>query len=377
MSCGAQTGASIEGKIKMSADWKPVLYLVDAKHFNELASDYRGLAVDSAAIQFDGTFKFKSRVGLQQPTLFLLTMQPKTSRFPNHLIDEDPASANYMPLVIGPEDKISINADAAAFHSSFSVVAPSVAQQTMMSLRDIRMAAFEAYVNTSSDDEENDTLLLEREKHFMEYAQQLMQFADTTSSLHAALVAIRWISPSGDYERMPEFIHRQCQKWQATYPEELFVKELCSMAGDGQLPVMVGDAMPDFQLPMANGDTAALSTLLGKKLTIVDIWASWCAPCRKENRAYLAPLYATYKEKGLEIIGYAIDAEEDSWKKAIAKDQAVWLHASHLTGDSTPFMDALRISTIPANFILDAEGKVVAKNVYGEELVAVVGRYLE
>lgn len=200
----------------------------------------------------------------------------------------------------------------------------------------------------------------------------MMRFADTTTSIEAAMVAIRWISPNGDFERVPEFIKGQCQKWQRNAPENPMTGQLCHVANKNTLPVMVGDVMPDFSLPLINGDTIMLSKLLGQRLTIVDIWASWCAPCRKENRMVLTPLWSAYKEKGLQIIGYSIDNNASSWKSAVLKDGATWSHASHLTGDATPFLEALRISTIPANFILDAEGKIIAKNLNGESLIGFV-----
>jgi thiol-disulfide isomerase/thioredoxin len=130
---------------------------------------------------------------------------------------------------------------------------------------------------------------------------------------------------------------------------------------------------------MLAGDTLRLQQLLPKgKLTILDLWASWCAPCRRENREVLVPLWDKYHSMGLEIVGYALDASVGAWKKAIATDGASrWPHASHLRGDDAPLMELLRIQTIPANFLLDVEGKVVAKNLHGEELVKFVQKYLE
>jgi peroxiredoxin len=376
-SCRAQEQSPISGRIKLSETWKPVVYLIQPRHFQEVVADYLGAIIDSAAIRPDGSFAFAHLASDDHPTLYVLCIQPTGSRFANHLMDESPQTANYIPIVLYPNELIKINARADDFHASFVIGNPTKDNQSILSLRDLRLAAFEDYMRKSAGDEDNDTLLTEREKDHMDYVGHLMDFADSTSWLHAALVSIRWISPSGDYERMPEFIYRQCQRWSKDHGDEVFVKELCVLAGDDRMPVMIGDEMPDFPMPLVTGDTVALRMLYGKELTIMDVWASWCAPCRKENRVFLAPLYATYKDQGLEIIGYSIDNDGESWKKAITKDQAVWLHASHLTGDSTPFMDALRISTIPANFILDAQGKVVAKNVYGEELQKFVRAYLE
>jgi thiol-disulfide isomerase/thioredoxin len=85
-------------------------------------------------------------------------------------------------------------------------------------------------------------------------------------------------------------------------------------AARDKLPVMTGDKMPDLQLPLVNGDTLPLFSLLGKKLTLVDVWASWCAPCRKESKEELLPLWNRYRDKGFQIIGYSIDANEGPLK---------------------------------------------------------------
>jgi len=221
----------------------------------------------------------------------------------------------------------------------------------------------------------DENTLLEQEEAVGQFRLPLMQFADTTSAVWAALVATRWVSPQQDYERVPEFLHGQCQRWTNDRAAAHHVFVLCEKAN--KLPVLIGQVIPDFPFPMSSGDTVSLKSLLGKKLTILDIWASWCVPCRRENQQVLAPLWTAYREKGLQIIGYSIDSSEGAWRNAITKDGAVWPHASHLTGDETPFMDALRIATIPANFILDGNGKVVAKNLHGAELKAFVEEFLK
>jgi thiol-disulfide isomerase/thioredoxin len=129
-------------------------------------------------------------------------------------------------------------------------------------------------------------------------------------------------------------------------------------------------------MPMMNGDTVMLHTLFGKKLTMIDLWASWCAPCRHENRNTLVPLWDKYHNNGFQIVGYALDASEKGWKNAIEKDGAIrWPHASHLKGDESPLFELLKISTIPANYLVDEKGIIVAKNIHGDELQKWVKEY--
>lgn len=377
-SCKAQPQNPISGQIEMAPDWKPMVYLVQPRHFNEIAADYLGLVIDSAAIEKDGSFHFTKVLPLQaEPQLMNLVVQRSSARFANHLEDPLKGAVNYHHVVLQQGTTLKVKAKVNAFQYSFNVEHPSPDQRALSALNDIQKAALEEYLAVSASDVENDTLLLEREKNFMAYAGHLMNFADTTSSMNAALIAIRWISPAGDYERMPEFVQRQCSKWIIVQPDHPLVKELCAMSREDIMPVMVGNNIPDYILPLASGDSMSLHNLLGSKLTLLDIWASWCAPCRKENRTILVPLWDQYKDKGLQIVGYSIDSDRDSWQKAIAKDLAAWPQASHLSGDETPFLKSLRITTIPANYLLDANGKVIAKNVYGEDLRNLVTEYLK
>jgi thiol-disulfide isomerase/thioredoxin len=374
--CKAQPQNQITGQIKQHPDWKPVVYLIQPRHFPEIAADYLGQVIDSASISKDGTFSFKSIPVLQQNLLLELAVQKVNNRFANHLMDTIPAESNYMPLVLTKGEPIKIKADASAFQQSLVFSSPSIENKTLLSLRDARLAAFEKF-KAALPAAEEDSLLIEKENIYQQYAKTLMDFADTTISLKAAMVAIRWISPSGDFERMPEFIAGQCQKWSGREPEDPFTKELCALAVKNKLPAMLGDVMPEFLLPLVTGDTVKLSSLLGKKLTLVDFWASWCAPCRKEIREELIPLWKTYHDQGFQIVAYSLDASQSAWVNAIKKDGSTWTQASHLTGDSTPFMQALRITTIPANYILDAKGKIVAKNVHGQELEELVRQHMQ
>ncbi len=229
----------------------------------------------------------------------------------------------------------------------------------------------------ASADHSDEANLLEREAAVQRFRQPLMAFADSCAYFWPAMEATRWVSPESDYERVPEFMFRQCEQWNAKFPENQWVQQLCKAGSREKLPVLIGDMIPDFPLPMAAGDTVMLHTLLGSRLTMLDIWASWCAPCRRENKEVLAPLWTANKARGLQILGYSIDSSPAAWKAAIVKDGAIWLQASHLSGDATPFLETLRITTIPANFILDAQGKVLAKNLHGDSLKAFVADYLK
>lgn len=111
------------------------------------------------------------------------------------------------------------------------------------------------------------------------------------------------------------------------------------------------------------------------KVTIVDFWASWCGPCRIENPNVVA-IYQEFHSKGLNIVGVSLDKDAAKWKEAIAKDKLIWIQVSHLKFWDEPIAAQYEVQSIPATFILDASGKVVAKNLRGEELRAKIKELL-
>lgn len=124
----------------------------------------------------------------------------------------------------------------------------------------------------------------------------------------------------------------------------------------------------DFSAPNPDGKRVSLKQCLGK-VTIVDFWASWCGPCRAEN-PNVVKIYNEFHSKGLNIIGVSLDKDAEKWKEAIAKDKLTWTHVSNLKFWDEPIAAQYNVQSIPATFILDATGKVVAKDLRGNELKA-------
>jgi peroxiredoxin len=117
---------------------------------------------------------------------------------------------------------------------------------------------------------------------------------------------------------------------------------------------------PDFSIADTSGKTLKLSDLRGKYV-LVDFWASWCAPCRKEN-PNVVNAYRKYHDKGFDIVGVSLDTKKASWLKAINMDNLTWYHVSDLKGWQSALVKEFGITVVPTNFLLDKNGKVVAKN---------------
>lgn len=137
------------------------------------------------------------------------------------------------------------------------------------------------------------------------------------------------------------------------------------------LALKVNASAPEFEGPTPDGSSLKLSENLGSKATIIDFWAAWCKPCRAAN-PHLKELYSQYHEKGLNIIGVSLDSKKADWLKAIEDDGLPWLQVSYLQQFDGPIATEYNIKAIPSAFILDANGKIVAKDVRGEELESVL-----
>lgn len=136
---------------------------------------------------------------------------------------------------------------------------------------------------------------------------------------------------------------------------------------DAAKTTAVGSIAPDFTLNDINGKPVSLAAYKGK-YTLVDFWASWCGPCRQENPT-VVKAYNTYKSKGFDILGVSLDEKKDKWEQAIKQDKLTWTHVSDLKGWESDVAALYGIKAIPMNYLLDKEGKIIARSLRGEDLI--------
>jgi peroxiredoxin len=128
----------------------------------------------------------------------------------------------------------------------------------------------------------------------------------------------------------------------------------------------VGKQAPELSLPDINGNEIKLSSYKGKYV-LVDFWASWCLPCRKEN-PNVVHAYNKYKDKNFTIFGVSLDKEKEDWLEAIQRDKLSWTHVSDLQEWKSVAVSAYGVSAIPFNVLVDPGGTVIAQSLRGTEL---------
>ncbi len=177
----------------------------------------------------------------------------------------------------------------------------------------------------------------------------------------AAVLGTQLLDPNADFP----FLEEIANKFENVLPNSMFTKELVTKV-NGMRKLAIGQPAPDIQLENPEGKVVPLSSLKGKYV-MIDFWAAWCKPCRAENPNVVA-LYNKYKDKGFEVYGVSLDRKKDDWVKAIAQDGLEWTHVSDLQYFNSQAAQLYNIQAIPATYLLDKEGKIIAKNLRGLSL---------
>jgi len=197
----------------------------------------------------------------------------------------------------------------------------------------------------------------------------ILKFAmDNTSSL-ASFYAINSLNP-GDYEQeMLAYAEKIKSNFNKNEAVTEFLVRMAKLRS-----VQVGQPAPDFTMPTIDGKTITLSSLKGKYV-MLDFWASWCQPCRQEN-PNVVKAYNKYKSRNFTIVGISLDKDAAAWKQAVIQDGLTWTHGSELNDFESTTVRAYQVDQIPASFILDPQGKIIAKNLHGEELDSFLNKTL-
>lgn len=192
-------------------------------------------------------------------------------------------------------------------------------------------------------------------------AEKVKEMITSMGDSFASLAAIGLLNPKNDFPFIDELI----TKLNANYPGTSSIMQMKQQL-DEMRALSVGQVAPDFELPDPNGKMVKLSDLRGKYV-LIDFWAAWCKPCRQEN-PNVVRLYNQYKDKGFEVFGVSLDRTKEDWVKAIADDQLTWTHVSDLKYFNSAAAELYKIEAIPATYMIDPDGKIIARDLRGPSL---------
>lgn len=286
-----------------------------------------------------------------------------------------------IPITLSPKEKIKVNGSYTNFERLVDIKGAKwgpVVSEYMRIFNDFAIQQM-ALVNDSKLTED------QKMQEFLKLRKPLDEFARKQMlndlSNPANIVLTTSMTPAMGFEQWDpsnlEVLKSVSKAFQKKYPSSPITRSMAAQvqqieAGynqfkNGGIPVELSTSAPDISLPNPEGKILQLSALKGK-VVLIDFWASWCGPCRRENPNVVA-LYTKYKDKGFTVFSVSLDNDKEAWKRAIKSDGLVWpYHVSDLKEWSSPLVQLYKFEGIPFTVLLDKKGNIVEKNLRGKAL---------
>jgi peroxiredoxin len=194
-----------------------------------------------------------------------------------------------------------------------------------------------------------------------DYSAAVLKFVNANKTSLASFYAVTSLDQNKYEPQLVVYAENIKDNFKGNLAVQQFLKQMEEIK-----PLSVGHKAPEFTIAGLDGKPIKLADYKGKYV-LLDFWASWCGPCRQEM-PNVVKQYAAYKGKGLEILGISLDEERQPWEKAVKDMNMTWAQASELQKWNGPTEKLYRIQAIPANYMIDPQGIIVAKNLTGPDL---------
>lgn len=291
-------------------------------------------------------------------------------------------ASNFCMMVLDSAQKVTVTGDARDLGNTFKTEGSpdtklfseynTLAQGQKMRTDSLENIFRTAMVTLKLDSLRADSLSRELQKPYevmvAQYSDIVAKKIKENTGSFASIMAIQQLRPENYLD-----VYKALDKGLTTkYPNNKDIKSFHGMVQQTEMMVAkteaikVGAEAPELILPMPNDKDLALSSLRGK-VVLIDFWASWCAPCRKEL-PNVKRAYAKYKSKGFEILGVSLDKDREAWIEAISTEGLTWPQVSDLKYWQSEAVQVYALQSIPFTVLLDKEGKIIATDLRGADL---------
>jgi thiol-disulfide isomerase/thioredoxin len=329
-------------------------------------------SIDSVQIPENGTFSFKREI--KSPAFYVLK------------IDE----RNFLTMLLSPGEKINLSSNYDSLNYPVSVTGSKGTELMSEYNRKLRntiskLSSLTNVYRQNINNPELPAVIQSLDSIAQTYLDEINSYTksyiDENQTSLVSLIALYQqvapnvyvLNPAKDYKyylKVDSTLSALYPNYEPVTTLHEQVKQLIAAADTTQVksaPAGEGAEAPEIILPTPQGDTIKLSSTRGS-VVLLDFWASWCSPCRQEN-PNLVKAYNTYHRKGFQIYQVSLDKTKEAWMKGIEDDQlGKWIHVSDIQYWNSKVVQLYKIESIPSNFLLDKEGRIIATNLRGEAL---------
>ncbi|MES2730130.1 MAG: TlpA disulfide reductase family protein [Bacteroidota bacterium] len=342
-------GFHIKGKVKFPGEGMVVLQKMENTGIK---------GIDSVKLGPNNSFEFKGKIS--EPGFYSINLFKKQN----------------IILVLDKGEQLEITADGNAEKGAFTVKGSKGSDYLVQINRlkdDFEAKAAQLTTEYTAANEKQDAATQQKIKdQFMGMkktnVEAVKKLIDEMGTSIASLYATNFLNPEEEADM--QFLSKLAKRFEKEAAHSAYAKDFVNQIKDLEkkmaLSPSIGKQAPEITLNNVDGKQVSLSSLRGKYV-LIDFWASWCSPCRQEN-PNVVRMYNKFKGKDFEILGVSLDQDKAKWLAAIEKDKLTWMHVSDLKGWQSAGGQAYQVQSIPATFLIDKTGKIIAKNLRGEEL---------
>ncbi|HVA98826.1 MAG TPA: TlpA disulfide reductase family protein [Bacteroidia bacterium] len=281
---------------------------------------------------------------------------------------------NFATMILDSSEKVTVTGNAQDLGNTVSIEGSPDTKifmdmnqflKTNYAKRDSLTKLYQVFANLHKDKKSLDSLSNGLEKPFDSILGQqnkyLTNFIDAHSTSLASLAAIQQLNSD---EFFP-YYQKLDKALTTKYPDSPYIKYFHSQIDD-MMRLSIGSEAPDIKLNDPLGDPVSLSSFRGK-VVLIDFWASWCGPCKEELPNVVAA-YKKYKDKGFTVFSVSLDKDKKDWTDAIQKFNLTWTQVSDLGYWNSSVVKLYHLTSIPQTYLIDKDGKIIAKGLRGDDL---------